>query len=274
MAYYRMTDAEAQQFHEDGYLLVRMFDDEEIELLRQACANDPALDTHSIQLSDGDGGKSDITLWNNPADDLYGAFSRCERLVGSMERLLGGEVYHYHSKIVNKKPRTGGAWVWHQDYGYWYQNGCLFPHMASCLIAVDPATRENGCLQVLKGSHAMGRIDHIQVGGQTGADPERTDEAMKVLELVHCEMEPGEALFFHSNLLHRSDQNRSEKPRLVLICCYNAARNDPYKEHHHPRYTKLEKLSDAAVKEMGARVSDSRDFLHSKDDETIDEGAR
>ena len=71
MAYYRMTDAEARQFHEDGYLLVRMFDDEEIELLRQACANDPALDTHSIQLSDGDGGKSDITLWNNPADDLY-----------------------------------------------------------------------------------------------------------------------------------------------------------------------------------------------------------
>ena len=65
--------------------------------------------------------------------------------------VLGGEVYHYHSKLMLKEPFVGGAWEWHQDYGYWYQNGCLFPWMASCLIALDPATRANGCLQVLKG---------------------------------------------------------------------------------------------------------------------------
>ena len=122
--------------------------------------------------------------------------------------------------------------------------------MASIFIAIDACTTDNGCMQVLKGSHLLGRIDHGRYGEQTGADPERTDEAMKVLELVHCEMEPGEALFFHSNLLHRSDQNRSEMPRLVLICCYNAARNDPYKEHHHPRYTKLQKVPDATITEI------------------------
>jgi hypothetical protein len=48
-------------------------------------------------------------------------------------------------------------------------------------------------------------------------------------------MEPGDAVFFHCNTLHRSDQNKSEKSRWAMICCYNAARNDPYKEHHHPR---------------------------------------
>ena len=57
-------------------------------------------------------------------------------------------------------------------------------------------------------------------------------------------MEPGDALFFHCNLLHRSDQNRSEHPRWSMICCYNAARNDPYKESHHPRYTPLRKVPD------------------------------
>jgi hypothetical protein len=38
-----------------------------------------------------------------------------------------------------------------------------------------------------------------------------------------------------------------------MICCYNAARNDPYKEAHHPRYTPLEKVDDARILEVGAR---------------------
>ena len=37
-----------------------------------------------------------------------------------MERLLRGEVLHYHSTILSKEPATGGTWNWHQDYGYWY----------------------------------------------------------------------------------------------------------------------------------------------------------
>jgi ectoine hydroxylase-related dioxygenase (phytanoyl-CoA dioxygenase family) len=82
------------------------------------------------------------------------------RIVEPLEQILGGEVYHYHHKMMLKEPFVGGSWEWHQDYGYWYSNSCLFPYMASCLIAVDRATKENGCLQVIRGSHLMGRIDH------------------------------------------------------------------------------------------------------------------
>lgn len=63
-------------------------------------------------------------------------------------------------------------------------------------------TKANGCLQVLKGSHKMGRIDHATVGRQAGADLERVEEAKKLFPLVHVEMEPGDTLFFHCNLLH------------------------------------------------------------------------
>jgi len=71
-------------------------------------------------------------------------------------------------------------------------------------------------------------------------------------------MAPGDTLFFHCNLLHRSDQNRSENPRWSMICCYNAARNDPYKEAHHPRYTPLHKVPDSAVRDAGlTRFGDS-----------------
>jgi ectoine hydroxylase-related dioxygenase (phytanoyl-CoA dioxygenase family) len=174
-----------------------------------------------------------------------------------MERLLGGEVYHYHHKLILKEPRTGGAWEWHQDYGYWYNNGCLEPLLASCMIAVDRATRENGCLEVLRGSHKMGRIDHGKVGDQTGADLERVSAAFERFERVYCELAPGDAIFFDCNLLHCSAQNHSENPRWALICCYNAARNDPYKESRHPRYSYLEKWPDERILELGGKEWES-----------------
>ena len=94
-------------------------------------------------------------------------------------------------------------------------NGCLLPDMGSCMIAIDRATRENGCLQVLRGSHTMGRIEHGKTGDQTGADLERVDVARQRFELVYVELDPGDAVFFHANLLHRSDQNRSDNAHRV-----------------------------------------------------------
>ena len=115
----------------------------------------------------------------------------------------------------------------------------------------------------------MGRIEHGFEGEQTGAHLERVNEAMKVLNLVYCEMSPGTALFFHSNLLHRSDANLSDDPRWGLICCYNTKHNNPYIEHHHPQYTPLDKLQDSAIREIGARpTSAAQKFLAQDEDDT------
>lgn len=247
-----LTSQQVNDFNRNGYIVVRtLFDTEEMDLLREMAKNDQALEVSIRGLRDGEGGVQKISLWNEAGDDIYGLVARSRRVVDAMEQLLGGEVYHYHSKMSIKEPFTGGAWAWHQDYGYWYHNNCLFPDMASAFIAVDANTKENGCMQVLRGSHRMGRIEHGTFGDQTGADPERTTEATKRLELVHAVMEPGDTLFFHSNTLHRSDQNKSPDPRWSMICCYNAASNNPYKESHHPSYTPLKKVDDAELKRMG-----------------------
>jgi hypothetical protein len=262
-----LSDEQVRRYHEDGYVLARgFFDAEEIGLLHRSAKEDNELDKRSFGRADGEGGVVRLSLWNHPGDGVYGMFARCERMVRSAEKLLGGEVYHYHSKMILKDPKVGGAWAWHQDYGYWYQNGVLFPLLTSAFIAVDPCTRANGCLQVLKGSHHAGRVNHVLTGDQAGADRERVDELAKRLELVHVEMEPGDTLFFHANLLHRSDQNKSDSPRWSMICCYNAARNDPYKESHHPRYTPLTVVPDAAIKEVGVkRFADSGDVAWLED---------
>ena len=249
-----LDERQVEEYRQSGFVFSRgLFDEEEISLLSRSAKEDHELDRHAYGRDDGEGGRTRLSLWNHPGDNIYGMFARSRRIVDSVERLLEGEVYHYHSKMILKDARVGGAWAWHQDYGYWYQNGVLFPLLTSVMIAVDRSTRENGCLQVLQSSHQLGRVDHVLTGDQAGADRERVDEARKRLKLVYCEMEPGDTLFFHCNLLHRSDQNRSDFPRWTLICCYNAARNDPYKESHHPRYTPLAKVEDHAIKEVGLK---------------------
>jgi ectoine hydroxylase-related dioxygenase (phytanoyl-CoA dioxygenase family) len=254
MSHNPLTETQIDQFRNDGYVLVAgLFDAEEIGLLRDVARADHALNDRASGRRDGQGGVVRLALSNDLGDDLYAAFVRCRRVVGAMEQLLGDEVYHYHHKMILKEPRTGGAWEWHQDYGYWYRNGCLYPDMASCFTAVDRATLENGCLQVLRGSQRLGRIDHVPIGDQTGADPERVAAALERLERIHVTMEPGDSLFFHANTLHCSDQNHSPDPRWAFIGCYNTRHNDPYKESRHPRYSPLEVWPDERIKEMGKR---------------------
>ena len=265
-----LSELQIDSFNQDGYLVIRgLLDVEETELTLKAARQDEAMRINAMEVIDTKGRATNLSLWNHPGDDIYGAICRSRRVVDSMEQLLGDEVYHYHSKLSAKEPKVGGAWEWHQDYGYWYQNGCLFPDLASVFIALDPATRENGCLQLLKGSHRMGRVDHGRFGSQSGADPERVDAAMQRLEKVYCVMAPGDAVFFHGNTLHCSDANLSDKPRWGLICCYNTRHNNPYKESHHPNYTPLKKVDDSAIKAIGARGSESgKAFLEAKRDRT------
>lgn len=255
MSGFRLTDADVRQFNDDGYVIVdQLLDAEEVELLRKIARGDHQLAADRASRNDGEGGAVELVVRNDvEPDTIYGAIFRSDSLVTAMETLLGDEVYHYHHKMILKEPRVGGAWAWHQDYGYWYNNGCLWPRMASCLIAVDRATQENGCLQVIAGSHHLGRIRHQVVGEQTGADPERIPHILKRLPLVHVELEPGSAVIFHSNVLHRSDQNRSENPRWAFICCYNTKSNDPYREGKHPRYTPLERRPDAEILDIARR---------------------
>ena len=248
----QFQDKNIEDYNKDGYFFERnLFSSEEIYLLAETARNDHAMDKASSSMDDGEGNDVRLSLWNHPGNGIYGMIARCERIVNRVEQLLDDEVYHYHSKMILKDAKVGGAWAWHQDYGYWYQNGLLFPNLCSVMIAVDKATEENGCLQVLKGSHKMGRINHILSGDQAGADLEHVEEAKKQLETIQCEMNPGDALFFHPNTLHCSASNLSDKARWALICCYNAKSNNPFKESHHPSYTKLDKVSDDQVAIVG-----------------------
>ena len=136
-----------QAYERHGYIInPNLFDTEEIGYLRTTMETDEQIHSHFYDRKDETGAPTKMALWNHPGDSAYGLAARSNRVVDTMEDLLGGEVYHYHSKLTAKEAFEGGARKWHQDYGYWYANGCLFPLMASIMIALDNTTKENGCL--------------------------------------------------------------------------------------------------------------------------------
>ena len=172
---------------------------------------------------------------------------------------------------MQKEPKVGGAWEWHQDYGYWYKNEFLLPdQMMSVMIAITEANKENGCLQVIKGSHKMGRIEHGFAGEQVGASQHYVDLALKTMEHVYVELKPGDALFFHSNLLHRSEANLSDNSRWSLISVYNRAGNVPYNEPSGSSTIPLIEVPDEAMLQSDTReLEDSNNFLEKEKDEAL-----
>jgi hypothetical protein len=118
MSEFQITDDQVRRFRDDGFVVAaNLFDAEEMDLLRTLARADQRHGAQSASRRDGHGGAIKLTVANELGDDISSAFVRCRRIVDTMERLLDGEVYHYHHKMILKEPLTGGAWEWHQDYG-------------------------------------------------------------------------------------------------------------------------------------------------------------
>ena len=271
---FNLTRQQLSAYERDGYIIVRDFlSAPAIEKLYGIATGDATLRKHAFDLNDQTGKKTKLTLWYNPGDDAYGLLTRSKRIVDAVDLLLDGDtpVCHFHSKLMQKEPRVGGAWEWHQDYGYWYKNEFLFPdQMLSVMVAITEATKENGCLQVIGGSHKMGRIEHGFAGDQVGAAQHYVDLILKTMPLVYVELKPGDALFFHSNLLHRSAPNLSDAARWSLISCYNRQANVGYNEPNGSHTVPVSVVPDEALLQWTTGgVQESSGFLEKDKDEAL-----
>jgi len=270
-----LTQQQREQYLNDGYLIIPDFlSTKGVELLYSIATEDQVMRSNAMDFNDQSNKSTKLTLWFTPGDDVYGLLIRSERIINAVQTLLGeGEVCHFHSKLMQKEPKVGGAWEWHQDYGYWYKNGFLYPDaMISVMLALTEANIQNGCLQVLKGSHKMGRLEHSFAGEQQGADMNFVEQALERFERVAVELKPGDVLFFHSNLLHMSEANLSEKPRWSLISAYNLSYNVPFREKNISCITPVKVVADSAFLASGtAGLSPDTDFLKKENEITLKE---
>ncbi len=187
-----LTADDIFNYDRDGFVLIgNVFSQLEVDAMIAEIENGRSIDENTRIRLDSEGKKTKLAIWHKLEDDIWGAVSTSPRMVNNVRVLLRQEVAFFHGKVMLKESHTGGAWEWHQDYGYWYDQGFVYPRMMSAFIALDPATRANGCLQVLKGSHHMGRLNHVQIGSQSGVEKSRIDQVEPLFPRVHCEMSSG-----------------------------------------------------------------------------------
>ncbi len=158
-------------------------------------------------------------LYNLHREDVFRHLARREDLVQLLGGLLGPDVDIFNSQYIFKNP---GAWgqPWHQDSLYF--NFSKFPQ-AGVWLATSRATVENGCLYVMPGSHREPIHEH-----RPDSRPEANLGYVEIRDYdfsneVPMLMEPGDVLVFHSFLMHRSADNRSDDRRTALVYHYGNA---------------------------------------------------
>jgi ectoine hydroxylase-related dioxygenase (phytanoyl-CoA dioxygenase family) len=222
---YRLSEEQVAFFHEYGYLAgVRLLDDEQVEQLRRELAgltdpkhpgNELFYEFHSNESADASRvlfhalgawritvGFHDI-LWN-PAFTM------------AASQLLGGAVRFWHDQLFCKPAEHGGVVAWHQDYSYWTRTQPM-AHL-TCWIGLDDATRDNGCLQYIPGSHRWNLLPVTGLAGDMEAiQSVLSDEQRREFRPVAIELKRGQCAFHHPLLVHGSYENSTERPRRATV---------------------------------------------------------
>jgi len=224
---YKLTDKQIGFFNENGFLAgIKMLDASQIETIRAELATivDPQhpgnkffYEFHSNESLDPStilfhalgawritNGLHDV-LWN-------------PRFVMAASQLLGNvPLRFWHDQLFWKPPKQGGVVAWHQDYSYWTRTQPI-AHI-TCWCALDDATRENGCVQYIPGSHRWGLLPKPVIAGELeGIRDHLNDEQKRSFDHpVFAEVKAGEAIFHHPLTLHGSGANRSTQPRRAFV---------------------------------------------------------
>jgi len=135
--------------------------------------------------------------------------------------LIGEAIQLQHSKLATKPLARGvGPFGWHQDFAY-------FPHtntdLCAVMVLLDDADAENGCLNVVRGSHRLGLLGHDRDGVFQGHCVETEHWEAHPEHVVPLALPAGSISIHHCLTLHGSQANRSGRPRRALIFQYRAA---------------------------------------------------
>jgi ectoine hydroxylase-related dioxygenase (phytanoyl-CoA dioxygenase family) len=223
---YRLSDEQVRFFHENGYVAgVRVLTDAQVDALRgelqglfdpEYPGNELFHEFHTNESAD-------------PSRILFHALGAWRIAPGFHDilwhpafavpasQLLGGAVRFWHDQLFCKPAKHGGVVAWHQDYSYWTRTHPM-QHLTSW-IGLDDATRDNGCMQYLPGSH---RWPLLPITGLAG-DMEAIREVLSPEQMAQfdrptpIELKKGEATFHHPLMVHGSFANSTDRPRRATV---------------------------------------------------------
>ena len=124
-------------------------------------------------------------------------------ILGRVAGFVGEDIDLFGTKFFPKLPNGGTSTHWHQDNFYF---GTETDRIISCAIYMEPADRDNGCLQVVPASHRSGIVEHTRnPNGHGSWTP--VDDALATD--VVCSA--GTVVLFSANLLHGAADNESDR---------------------------------------------------------------
>lgn len=150
------------------------------------------------------------------ADEVFAPLVRHPLFAEVCGRLYGAHapVSIFRAMVMNKPAGQGTHLPWHQDGGdVWKLDR---DPLVTIWVALDPATRENGCLEVVPGTHRLGLLS---AHGSTVA-PDEVARHCPAERVRAIEVASGHALLLHNWLIHRSGINPSPIPRRAFTACY------------------------------------------------------
>ena len=215
----RLTDTQIEAFQRDGFLVSRAFyDAREIAAVGrwtdEIAAWPQVPGRHMMYFEDSqlEPDRRILSRMENfyPYHDAFARLFDADKLRGSVAQLLGEDAVLFKDKINFKLP-GGDGFKPHQDVQAGW-NRYASVHI-SVLVCIDPATPENGCLELAAGKHAHGLVGELWAP--------LTEAQMRDMHFVMCPTEPGDVVFFDSFAPHRSGPNLTAEPRRVLYVTYN-----------------------------------------------------
>src|SRR5262249_2789927 len=134
-------------------------------------------------------------------------FAADARILGLFRSLFGGAApVLFEDKLNFKHPRVGRHFPMHQDYSYGQPHS---PRLTAAIIYLDPATEENGCLEVVPGWHQRGLLERTVMDVGPAKDHYVPDDILNSALAAKVPGEPGTLILFSCLTPHRSGPNRS-----------------------------------------------------------------
>jgi hypothetical protein len=160
----------------------------------------------------------------NALSPALDAVIRSERTLDHLRPLFGYDIALYHAKFILKDPGSKEI-PWHQDFSYWTSQSD-HPCQINCMVYLDDADEDNGCLLVVPGSHRQGLVAHapMPAHGAFHAGLAEVDLA----SAVPVPGKAGTAILFGPLLMHASGANHSSRPRHS----YTAVYTNPFVDAH------------------------------------------
>jgi hypothetical protein len=142
------------------------------------------------------------------------------RFIDPMKDMCGDEAPALFTEKLNlKRPHVGGPNPLHQDYPYWRDVSDEPLRLATAMVFLDDSTLENGCLQVLPGSHRLG-VAAMRTDADDFGNNEMDPRPYADTTLVPLEVPTGSVVYFGPLLVHMSEMNTSDRERRALLFSY------------------------------------------------------